>query len=98
MAANRGGRWAVSAESVIKNKTVGENRLDPASSQIPHRIEIRAMAAARQRLRACHRFLLVHHGFTGSSMVLTCAATMRQPCGNRTQVCIVRVILPGARG
>jgi hypothetical protein len=38
------------------------------------------------------------HGLTGSSIVLTCAATIRQPCGNRTHVCIVRVILPGARG
>jgi hypothetical protein len=31
-----------------------------------------------------------------SSITLTCAATIRQPSGKRTQVCICRPILPGA--
>ena len=31
-----------------------------------------------------------------SSMMLTWAATIRQPSGKRTQVCICRPILPGA--
>jgi hypothetical protein len=33
-----------------------------------------------------------------SSIRLTCAATTRQPCAKRTQVCICRPILPGAEG
>src|SRR5262249_45219887 len=33
----------------------------------------------------------------GWSIVLTCAATMRQPCGNRTHVCIVRPSFPDGR-
>ena len=36
----------------------------------------------------------VRYGFEGASIVLTCAATMRQPWGNRTQVCIVRPTFP----
>ena len=38
------------------------------------------------------------HAPFGSSMMLTCAATMRQPSGKRTQVCICRPILPGRAG
>ena len=38
-----------------------------------------------------------HAGSRGSSMMLTCAATIRQPSGNRTQVCICRPTSSGRR-
>ena len=39
-----------------------------------------------------------HHPSRGASMMLTCAATTRQPSGKRTHVCICRPTLPARAG
>ena len=41
---------------------------------------------------------LAHQASPGASMMLTCAATTRQPSGKRTQVCIWRPTLPTSVG
>ena len=88
-------KWVASMIPCSRHLTIVIRFLDArATAAAVNTIAETRSAEAISSWAASRRDRSIRYGFAGASMTLTCAATMRQPCGNRTQVCIVRPTLP----